>query len=79
MPLGMCGSIRRDSASTAVKNENQPRFCCGARGGGPIIAGGSSNSSSMWTPSAFRALGLCAISTSSGTMTVRLQYDILSR
>ena len=33
----------------------------------------------MRTPLAFRACGFFAISTSSGTMTVRLQYEILSR
>ena len=32
----------------------------------------------MRTPLRLRALGFFAISTSSGTMTVRLQYDILS-
>ncbi len=33
----------------------------------------------MRTPLGLRARGLSAISTSSGTMTVRLQYEILSR
>ncbi len=37
------------------------------------------NSSSMPTPSGLRACGFIAISTSSGTITVRAQYDILDR
>ena len=37
------------------------------------------NSSSIRTPFGLRARGFFAISTSSGTMTVRLQYEILSR
>ncbi len=39
----------------------------------------STNSSSIRTPFALRARGFFAIITSSGTMTVRLQYEILSR
>ena len=65
--------------SAAAKNVNQPRFWCGARLGGPIVSGGTSNSSSIRTPRGFLAFGLSVISTSSGTMTVRPQYEILSR
>ncbi len=41
--------------------------------------GFSKNSSSMPIPRGFLATGLSAWSTSSGTMTVRAQYDTLSR
>ena len=73
------GSIARSTWSTPRKNANQNLFCCGARGVSRACSGGSRNSSSMRTPLAFFARGLSASSTSSGTMTVRLQYEILSR
>ena len=44
-----------------------------------MVSGGSSNNSSIRTPRGFLALGLSVISTSSGTMTVRPQYEILLR
>ena len=41
--------------------------------------GGVVNSSSIVTPRGLRARGLSACSTSSGTSTVRAQYEILAR
>ena len=70
---GKNGSIARRTLSTARKNQNHDAFCCGAFGAGPSVCGGSRKSSSMRTPLALRARGFFAISTSSGTMTVRLQ------
>jgi hypothetical protein len=77
--LGKYGSVARKTLSTPRKNQNHDAFCCGAFGVGPTVCGGSRNSSSMRTPLALRARGFFAISTNSGTMTVRLQYEILSR
>ena len=77
--FGNNGSVARKTLSTPRKNQNHDAFCCGAFGVGPSVAGGSTNSSSMRTPLALRARGRFAISTNSGTMTVRLQYEILSR
>ena len=71
--LGKYGSVARSTLSTPRKNQNHDAFCCGAFGAGPSFCGGSRNSSSMRTPLALRACGFFAISTSSGTMTVRLQ------
>ena len=42
------------------------------------VSGGSTNSSATVTPRGLRALGRSAISTRSGTITVRDQYEILS-
>ncbi len=77
--LGNNGSVARNTLSTPRKNQNHDAFCCGAFGVGGSVAGGSTNSSSMRTPLALRARGRFAISTNSGTITVRLQYEILSR
>ena len=77
--FGKNGSAARSTLSTARKNQNHDAFCCGAFGVGPSISGGSRNSSSIRTPFALRARGFFAISTRSGTITVRLQYEILSR
>src|ERR1039458_1754127 len=65
--------------STPRKNQNHDAFCCGAFGFGPRFAGESRKSSSIRTPFALRATGRFAISTRSGKITVRLQYEILSR
>ena len=77
--FGNIGSAARSTLSTARKNQNHDAFCCGAFGAGPSVCGGSRNSSSIRTFFGLRARGFSAISTSSGTMTVRLQYEILSR
>ena len=65
--------------STVRKNRNHDSFCCGALGASRIASGGSRNSSSIRTPFGLRAFGFFSISTSNGTMTVRLQYETLSR
>ena len=77
--FGKCGSVARSTLSTTWKNQNHTAFCCGAFGAGPSVEGGSRNNSSMRMFFGLRARGFSAISTSSGTMTVRLQYEILSR
>ena len=77
--LGNSGSAARSTLSTPRKNQNHDAFCCGAFGVGPSDCGGSRNNSPIETPLAFTARGFFAISTRSGTMTVRLQYEILSR
>src|SRR5438105_119378 len=69
----------RSPTSTARKNQNHEAFCCGALGAGPTMCGGSRKSSSIATCRGLRALGLSACRTRSGTITVRLQYEILSR
>src|SRR5262249_60013261 len=73
------GETARATSSTPGKNQNHDAFCGGALGVGPSRCSGSRNSSVMLTPLALRARGLFANSTSSGTITVRLQYEILSR
>ena len=73
MRPGKYGSVARKTLSTPRKNQNQDAFCCGAFGVGPSVCGGSRNSSSIRIPLALRARGFFAISTSSGTITVRLQ------
>ncbi len=77
--FGNQGSIARNASSTTRKNQNHDAFCCGAFGVGPSCCGGSRNSSLMPIPFGLRAHGFFAISTKSGTITVRLQYEILSR
>ncbi len=61
--------------------EPEPRRPSAAAPSAPARAssGGARNSSSMVTPLGLRALAFFACSTKSGTMTVRLQYEILSR
>ena len=44
------GSVARKTLSTPRKNQNHDAFCCGAFGAGPMVCGGSRNSSSMRTP-----------------------------
>src|SRR5438128_12104267 len=65
--------------SITRKNQNHDVFCWGALGAAPISCGGSMKSSSTFTRFGLRAVGLSACNTISGTMTVRLQYEILSR
>ncbi len=77
--FGNSGSAARSTMSTPRKNQNHVAFCCGAFGTGPSVDGGARNSSSMVTPLGLRALAFFTCSTKSGTMTVRLQYEILSR
>ena len=77
--LGKYGSAACSTLSTTWKNQNHAAFCCGAFGAGPSACGGSRKSSLILTPLALRARGFFAIRTSSGTITVRLQYEILSR
>jgi hypothetical protein len=58
---------------------NQPWLWCGARGSKPVVTGAPWNSSSILTPRGLRATGRLAFSTSSGTITVRAQYDTFDR
>ncbi len=76
---GNSGTIARNTPSTTRKNQNHAAFCCGAFGTAPTVSGASRKSSSILTPLGLRARGFSACSTSKGTMTVRLQYEILSR
>ena len=77
--FGMTGSSARSTMSMARKPRNHDHFWCGALCGGPTVFGSWWNSSSIVTPRGLIALGLSACSTSSGTITVRAQYEILSR
>ncbi len=79
MTRGKYGSAACKASSTIRNNQNHDAFCCGAFGAGPSDCGGSRNSSLTVTPFGLRARGFFAISTRSGTITVRLQYEILSR
>ncbi len=54
------------------KPANQVHFWCGAFFGGPMVAGGSTNNSSILAKAPF-GRGFCACSTSSGVSTVRPQ------
>ncbi len=75
---GKAGSTRRSTESSALKTRpHGERY-------GPLIqsrtrSGGVRNSSATPTPRGLRARGRSAISTSSGTITVRDQYDTLER
>ena len=76
---GNSGSATRSTTSTALE-EPAP----GASDTGRVIqsrtcSGGVRNSSGIATPRGLRARGFSAISTSSGTITVRDQYDTLLR
>ena len=65
--------------SIARKPRNHDHFWCGALCGAPTVCGSSWNSSSIVDAARIdRACGLSACSTSSGTITVRAQYEILS-
>ena len=77
-PFGMNGSSARSTMSIARKPRNQIHFWCGALCGAPTVFGSWWNSSSIVTPRGLIALGFSACNTSSGTITVRAQYEILS-
>ena len=72
-------SVTRSTPSTARKNANQLLLWWPERGSRPVVTGAPRNSSSIRTPRGLRATGRFAFSTSSGTITVRAQYDTFDR
>ena len=75
MPLGTNGSTTPNSASRPAKAANATRDWCGALAHRRACGRPSGKSSSMCTPRGLRARGFKACKTSSGTSTVRLQYE----
>ena len=75
---GNHGSIRRSMVSRFLKYWPQPERY-GPRIQSSTCSGGRANSSGTCTPRGLRARGRSAISTVSGTITVRDQYETLSR
>ncbi len=76
--FGKPGRAARSAVSTPLKKRPQlERY--GPRIQSRICSGGVRNSSCTCTPRGLRATGRSAISTSSGTITVRDQYDTLDR
>ncbi len=79
--LGNSGSTNRSTLSTTVKKTNHEVFWCGAFGSVPIACKIRFRRTVLQSkcPTGFFARGFNSISTSSGTITVRAQYEILVR
>ncbi|MNQ92615.1 hypothetical protein D3C85_1080460 [compost metagenome] len=76
---GNSGSATRTTASSARNTPTQSGLWCGARAGSRVDWAGRRNSSSMPILRGLRARGRRLFSTSSGTITVRAQYETLER
>ncbi len=73
---GKYGTTRRSTRSIAA-NRRPVAVASGGAIQSRTVSGGSANNSAMPTPFGLRARGRSAISTRSGTITVRDQYDTL--
>ena len=76
---GNAGCVMRSTESTALKNGPHHADRYGPRIQSRTCPGGVRNSSGIATLRGLRATGRSAISTSSGTITVRDQYDTFDR